>query len=228
MKLWKKILLIVLAVILPAQIPFIYSRFQTGRLAEKIKQLGTQRTSLSNQNYNDFKGVIHVHTFLGGHSTGGFDELINGAANNNLDFVVMTEHTTENYDTSALTLNGFYGKTLFVGGNELNTGDGNRFLLINGSSEAHLANKQNAAGFLQQAHSENKLAFVTYPEKFKSWEAAFDGIEIFSMHTNAKQMNPVFFFLDALWSFGKYPELTLANYFVRPDANLQKFDEIAA
>ena len=228
MKLWKKILLIVLAVILPAQIPFIYSRFQTGRLAEKINQLETQRTSLSNQNYNDFKGVIHVHTFLGGHSTGGFDELISGAANNNLDFVVMTEHTTENYNTSALTLNGFYGKTLFVGGNELNTGDGNRFLLINGSSEAHQANKQNAAEFLQKAHSENKLAFVTYPEKFKSWEAAFDGIEIFSMHTNAKQMNPVFFFLDSLWSFGKYPELTLANYFVRPSANLQKFDEIAA
>jgi hypothetical protein len=41
-------------------------------------------------------------------------------------------------------------------------------------------------------------------------------------------MNPATFLLDALWSFSSYPELTMANYFARPDENLRKFDEIAA
>src|SRR5688572_24508638 len=111
MKLWKKILFIFIAFILLAQTPFIYNRYQTGRLDDKIAELQAKRTNFSNQNYDDYKGIIHAHTFLGGHSTGSFDELIKGAANNNLDFVVMTEHTAENYDTSAMTLNGFYGKT---------------------------------------------------------------------------------------------------------------------
>ena len=228
MKLWKKILFIFVALILLAQIPFIYNRYQTGQLADKIAQLQTKRTNFSNQDYDDYKGIVHAHTFLGGHSTGNFDELISGAANNNLDFVVMTEHTAENYDTSAMTLNGFYGKTLFIGGNEISTSGDNRFLLIPGSADARQTSAQTAAEFLEKAHSENKLAFVTYPEKFKSWETEFDGVEIFSLHTSAKRMNPLFFTFDALWAYRKYPELTFAKYFERPDANLQKFDEIAA
>lgn len=228
MKLWKKILFILFAVILLAQVPFIYNRFQTGKLAERIAQIQSQRTNFSVQNYDDYKGVIHAHTFLGGHSTGIFDELIRGAASNDLDFVVMTEHTAENYDTSALTLNGFYGKTLFVGGNEISTGGDNRFLLMPGSADARKTSGQTAAEFLEKASAENKLAFVTYPEKFKAWETGFDGVEIFSLHTSAKQMNPLFFAFDALWSYRKYPELTFAKYFVRPNENLQKFDEIAS
>ena len=56
------------------------------------------------QVFAEYTGVMHVHTFLGGHSTGTFEELIAGANANDLDFVVMTEHYDSNYDTSALTL----------------------------------------------------------------------------------------------------------------------------
>ncbi|CAN5624174.1 hypothetical protein BH20ACI4_BH20ACI4_09950 [soil metagenome] len=228
MKRWKKITLVLLAVILAVQIPFIYNRFQTGNLADKILSLQNQRTNPVNQNYRDLKGVIHVHTSLGGHSTGGFDELIEGATGNNLDFVVMTEHTAANFDTSALTLNGFYKNTLFVGGNELDTKSGDRFLLINSDAEAALANQTETPEFLQKSHAKNQIAFITYPQDFKSWDADFDGIEIFSLHTNAKKMSFFTFPLDALWSYGAYPELTLAKYFARPVEHLQKYDEIAA
>lgn len=228
MKLWKKILLILFCVLLLAQIPFVYNRYQFGNLHEKINQLQTQKINSSDQNYNDYKGVIHVHTFLGGHSTGTFEELILGAKANNLDFVVMTEHTSEVIDTAAASLQGVQQGILFVSGSELNTNDGNRFLLINSLPDAHSFNKQTAAEFLEAAHSGGKLAFVTYPEKFQSWDAGFDGIEVFSLHTNAKRMNPLLFFFDALWSYRAYPELVLAKYFARPDANLKKFDQIAA
>lgn len=228
MKWWKKILLGLLCIILLAQIPFIYNCFQTGKLAGKIAVLQNQRTNFSNPNFNEYKGIIHAHTNLGGHSTGSFDELIGAAHLNELDFVVMTEHFSFNYDTSALTLNGFYGNTLFVGGNEVDTASVDRFLMIPGSADAPKFAFEQTNSFLEKVHAQNKLALVTYPERFKSWDANFDGIEVFSLHTNAKKMNPATFIFDALWSFGSYPELTLANYFVRPAANLQKFDEISA
>jgi len=228
MKRWKQILLILLAVILLAQIPFIHRRFQTGNLTKKIDQLQSQRTNLSNPNFNEYKGIIHAHTNLGGHSTATFDELIGAAASNEFDFVVMTEHFSQNYDTSALTLNGFYGKTLFVGGNEVDTASVDRFLMIPGGADAYNLAFDKTETFLAKVHSQNRIALITYPERFKTWDANFDGIEVFSLHTNAKKMNPVIFPLDALWSYGKYPKQLLAKYFVRPDANLQKYDEISA
>ncbi|MCA1639656.1 MAG: hypothetical protein LC768_15220 [Acidobacteria bacterium] len=227
MKLWKKILLILLAIILLAQIPFVYRRYQYGQLAGKINSLQTQRNEIADQNFNDYKGVIHVHTSLGGHSTGNFDELIDGAAKSNLDFVVITEHTAEFYDTSALTLNGVFKGVLFVNGQEVETAT-DRFLLVPGSADSNKANKFSTDEFLQNARAKNKLAFVTYPEKHKTWDARFDGIEVFSLHTNAKKINPFFAFFDVVWSYYSYPELVLAEYFQRPNENLQKFDEITS
>lgn len=228
MKLRKKILLVLLAILLLAQIPFIYRRVQIGNLADKINTLNSQRKEIIDSNFNDYKGIIHAHTFLGGHSSGHFDELIAGANANNLDFVLMTEHTAEQYDTSALTLNGVYGNTLFVGGQEANAGNDDRFLLLPGSAESFQDAKLQTPQFLEKYHAQNKLAFVTYPEKFKSWDSNFDGIEIFSLHTNAKKANWFYALFDLIWSFPAYHELTIADYFQRPAENLQKFDEITA
>ena len=225
MKLWKKILLVLLAVFLLAQIPFVYNRYKFGQLSDRINQLQTQRTENADPNYKDYKGIVHVHTAIGGHSTGTFDELIDAAGKNNLDFVVMTEHTAALYDTSALTLQDNINKTLFVNGQEVETAT-DRFLLLPGSSDAGKANKIATPDFLSQIHSQNKLAFITYPEKHKTWDANFDGIEIFSLHTNSKKMNPFFVLFDALWSYHAYPELVLAKYFQRPNENLGEYDEI--
>ena len=83
--------LVIVIILVLVQIPYIYRRVQLGTTAEKILQLQYQRTAREDPVYKDYKGVIHVHTALGGHSTGGFDELIEGANVNGLDFVVMTD-----------------------------------------------------------------------------------------------------------------------------------------
>ncbi|HEY0426260.1 MAG TPA: hypothetical protein VGC76_00510 [Pyrinomonadaceae bacterium] len=228
MKLWKKIALILLGILLLIQIPFIYRRFQIKNLAEKINSLNAQRKQIENPDFKEYKGIIHAHTFLGGHSTGSFEELIAGANADNLDFVLMTEHTTDVYDSSALTLNGVYGNTLFVGGHEANTSSGDRFLLIPGSAESFQDARMETAQFLEKYHAQNKLALVTYPEKFQTWDANFDGIEVFSLHTNAKKASVFCALFDLIWSYSAYPDATLADYLQRPSENLQKFDEIAA
>ncbi|MEO8041130.1 MAG: hypothetical protein ABI646_00850 [Acidobacteriota bacterium] len=228
MKIVKRITLALLVLLVLAQIPFIYRRYQTGKLAQKIAELDAQRTTYTDPNFKEYKGIIHAHTNLGGHSTGSFEELIAAANANDLDFVLMTEHYSETFDTAEKTLNGVYGKTLFVGGNEIDTSDGDRFLLMPGGGEAARVRMSGTTAFLEAAHRENKLALVTYPEKFKSWDSNFDGIEVFNLHTAAKQMNWLTALGDLIWSYPSYPELTFAKNFTRPDANLAKFDEIAA
>jgi hypothetical protein len=218
-------------VLLAVQVPFIYRRWKIGQVAKKITA-GTRTPSSAmseaNSQYKEYKGVIHAHTSLGGHSTGSFDELIAAANSNDLDFVLMTEHYSDQFDTSALTLNGVYGKTLFVGGNEIDTADGDRFLMIPGSAEAASLRNMSTNAVLEKLHAENRLALITYPEKFRSWESQFDGDEVFSVHTAAKKANPFTALFDLIWSYPSYPQLTLASYFRRPDENLARFDEIAS
>ncbi|MBK9153249.1 MAG: hypothetical protein IPM25_03340 [Chloracidobacterium sp.] len=226
----KRILLIILAVLIAVQAPFIYRRYKIGQLAKKIEELNQSRTPPApDQRFKEYKGIIHAHTHLGGHSTGSFEEMIAAANANDLDFVILTEHWSDTIDTSAMTLNGIYGQTLFIGGSEIDTADaGDRFLMIPGSGDAASLRKVPTAAVIDKLHAENRLAFVTYPEKLNSWNAQFDGIEVFSLHTNAKKMNPFTAIFDAIWSFPAYPELMLATYFKRPEENLRKFDEIAA
>ncbi|MEO6654530.1 MAG: hypothetical protein ABIO36_00455, partial [Pyrinomonadaceae bacterium] len=214
--------------ILLAQVPFIYRRYQTGKLADTIERLRSQRVARPDTGYAEYKGVIHVHTSLGGHSTGSFRELIEAANTNDLDFVLITEHYSDVYDTAALTLNGVYGKTLFIGGNEIDTHDSDRFLIIPGSSDAESFRRFPTNSFIEKVHAENRLALVTYPEKFNSWDSNFDGIEIFSLYTAGLQMDRLMTPLDLLWSFPAYPSLTFAQSFKRPELNLRKFDEIAS
>ena len=229
MKLWKKIILVLLGILLLVQIPFIYRRYQIGQLSNKISELAAQSGEIKKDpNFNEYKGVIHAHTSLGGHSTGSFEELIAGANANDLDFVVMTEHVSEVYDTSALTLNGIYGKTLFIGGQEANTASGDRFLLVPGSAETFSDAELETAEFLEKYHAQKRIALITYPEKFNTWSSDFDGVEVFSLHTNAKKASWFYGFFDLIWSFSAYPDLTIADYFQHPDAELRKFDEITA
>ncbi|MBK7932714.1 MAG: hypothetical protein IPK01_04305 [Acidobacteria bacterium] len=147
---------------------------------------------------------------------------------NGLDFVLMTEHFSPNYDTSSLTLNGTFGKTLFIGGNEIDTSDADRFLMIPGSADAPGLARMPTEQVIEKLHAENRLVLVTYPEKLRSWNASFDGVEVFSLHTAAKQLNPFVAFFDLIWSGSAYPELVFASGFRRPDANLSKYDVTAA
>ena len=225
----KRIFLLFLVIVVLAQIPFVYRRIQTGRLAQKLnaEQSAAQTKPPRTDGFDEYKGVIHVHTSLGGHSTGHFDELTAAATANDLDFVVMTEHVSNSYDSAALTLNGVYGKTLFVGGNEGTTADGDRMMVVPGGADVAGLHMLPTKAAFEKTHADNKLVFVAYPESYKTWDAYFDGAEVFSVSTNSRKINPFLAFFDLIWSFPSYPELTIASYFKRPDANLQKFDEVA-
>ncbi|HSS22149.1 MAG TPA: hypothetical protein VLL54_18915 [Pyrinomonadaceae bacterium] len=238
-KRWKKLFLILLVLLLVSQIPFAYRRYRLGRLQNAIQQLNAQRdASLDNHGYNEFVGVMHVHSFLGGHSAGNFDEIIMAAKADKLSFVVMTEHESAHVNTGEMTLKGIHEGVLFVNGNELAQPNADRVLLVPtlAPSDQIITDSANA-GYpsnqigktLLAGRGKDGLTFVAYPQEFRGWDTTFyDGVEVYNVYTNARQINPVVMFFDALWSYRSYPDLLFANFYQRPTANLDKWDHAIA
>src|SRR5689334_1629759 len=199
----KFILLIVALLLLLAQIPFAYRRFKLRRLSAAIQLLNSERRAAEQIGFKEYKGVVHVHSFLGGHSTGTFGDIITAAQANQLQFVIMTEHTEKNFDTAAMTLQGMHAGVLFINGNEVSAANGDRTLALPGD-----------------------VAIVAYPEQFQNWNTAgLNGVEVYNVFTNARRINPIVAFFDVLWSKRSYPDLIFALYLARPDAALQKWDQ---
>lgn len=220
----RKIVLLLLVIILLSQIPFAYRRYRLKRLRNTIQQLASQRVANDGVNdYIDYKGVIHVHTFLGGHSTGTFSELIAAAKANDLDFLIMTEHPEADLDTAAMTLNGVHAGVLFVNGSEVSTTDGDRLLLIPGPANAN--EQHTTKEFLDQQHGLSGLAFAAYPTESQTWQTnSVDGVEVYNLFTNTKQINRFITVLDGVWSYRGYADLMFANFFTRPSENLWRWD----
>ena len=203
----KKLFIAVVVVLLLIQIPFAYRRYKLHRLSAAIQQINSQRmTSESSPKWAEYKGVVHVHSFLGGHSSGTFSDIITAAKANQLDFVIMTEHTEKDFDTAAMTLKDRHAGVLFVNGNETAAANGDRLLAL-----------------------PDNISLVAYPENFKSWDTpGLNGVEVYNVYTNARQANPVTAFFDVLWSHRAYPDLLFALYFERPEEGLKKWDQALA
>jgi hypothetical protein len=228
MRRWKKVALAAIALFLLFQIPFVYRRVRLGRLSSAIQQVNRERAVDDAQSpYASYAGVIHVHSGLGGHSLGGFEEIIEAARRNNLRFVVMTEHTSPVMDTSAMTLKGEHAGVLFVGGNEVSTASHDRLLLAPGSNEASTSNTVGTAQVLEGQRARGGLSFVAYPHEFQSWDAqGYDGVEVYNLYTNTKRINYFVTFFDWLWSYWSYPDLMFARFYERPSGELSKWDEL--
>jgi len=196
------ILLVVVLLLLLSQIPFAYRRYKLRRLSAAIQLLNSERHTPDPNGFTEYKGVVHVHSFLGGHSTGTFADIIAAAQANQLQFVIMTEHTEKEFDTAAMTLKGMHGGVLFINGNEVNAANGDRVLAL-----------------------PDDVSIVAYPDQFQNWDTpGLDGVEVYNVFTNARRINPIVAFFDVLWSRRSYPDLIFALYVRRPDEALNKWD----
>jgi len=221
----RKFLLALLVILVLSQVPFAYRRYRLKRLQNTIQQLASQQIpNDTSTEYIDYRGVIHVHTSLGGHSTGTFSELIAAANANDLDFVIMTEHPQAEFDTAAMTLSGVHAGVLFVNGNEVATAEGDRLLLIPAPPNANEI--RSTKEFIEQQKTNRGLAFAAYPTESQTWQASpVDGVEIYNLFTNTKKINRLVTFFDGLWSYRSYPDLMFANFFARPTEDLKHWDD---
>ena len=214
-----------LSMALLSQVPFAYRRYRLGQLNASIQLVNSSRhLAESSSQFAEYKGVAHVHSFLGGHSTGSFTEIISAAQANQLNFVLMTEHTEKDFDTAEMTLRGRHGGVLFINGNETVKPNGDRLLVLPGSETEFSAQRPR-----DQEPVEGRPAvtavLVAYPEDFKDWDAGgYDGVEVYNVYTNARRINPIVAFFDSLWSWRSYPALLFASFYRRPTVSLGKWD----
>jgi hypothetical protein len=232
MKRWKKVSLVLLCLLVFAQAPFIYRRYRLGRLSSSVAALNAERVAAEpGDSHEDFAGVFHVHTALGGHSTGTFDEVVLGAKANRLAFVVMTEHPSRFVNTSDATLKGSHDGVLFVNGSELSVGgSGERLFVVPGFTDPSTpADAPDLQTLINRAKAEGRLAFLAYPEQIRDWRlSGYDGLEVYNLYTNSKEINYGLLAGDFLWSYWSHPELLFSTFYRRPDANLKRWDDLNA
>ena len=201
---FKKLAIACVVLLLLSQVPFVYRRYKLRKLSAAINQINSQRTApATSPQWSEYKGVIHVHSFLGGHSSGTFSDIIAAAQANQLDFVVMTEHTEKDFDTAAMTLKDRHAGVLFINGNETAAANGDRLLTL-----------------------PDNIAIAAYPEDLKNWDTpGLSGVEVYNVYTNTRGANPITAFFDVLWSHRAYPDLLFGLYYERPTESLKKWDE---
>ncbi|MCA1619453.1 MAG: hypothetical protein LC795_09125 [Acidobacteria bacterium] len=228
MKRWKKIALALLALLLLSQAPFACRRYRLGRLGAAVDALNRARAAApADEPFAEYAGVFHVHSSLGGHSTGKLDEIVSAAGDQRLAFVVMTEHPSPHIDTSAATLRGVHDGVLFLGGSELVASDGGRLFVVPGFVPP--PQKPALSDLATRARSEGRLAVAGYPEEVRDLGAGvYDGVEVYNVYTNAKRINYVTLFFDGLWSYWGRPELLFARFYERPHESLRRWDELNA
>jgi hypothetical protein len=128
-----------------------------------------------------------------------------------------------------MTLNGIHAGVLFVSGNEVATADGDRLLLIPGPTNAGAKSSQTTRQIITEQKSSGGLTFAAYPSQSENWQStSVDGVEIYNLFTNARQINPVVMFFDGLWAYRSYGDLLFANFFRRPTENLRRWDNITS
>jgi hypothetical protein len=118
---------------------------------------------------------------------------------------------------------------LFVNGNEVSGTNSDRLLLLPGDESQDADERSTTQELIARAKSKGLLAFVGYPQAFESWDAGgYDGVEVYNVYTNARQINPLVTFFDGLWSYRSYPDLLFANFYRRPTESLKKWDQVTA
>jgi hypothetical protein len=241
-----KILLVLFVLVAISQTPFIYRRHQLAKLDATIRSLNAQRTATDDAGLADYKGAMHVHSSLGGHSTGTLAEVVEGARANGLAFVVMSEHPTGLTDTRAATLAGTHSGVLFIPGSETNESQRDRLLTFGGSTRTPVTNEANAPvsnetnvsnanvastqTLIDRAKSAGDLVFIAHPETFESWQTArgFDGMEVYNLHADAKHVHKLTLFFEGLWSYRSFAPLLWTRFYEAPTENLRRFDELTA
>ena len=228
MKRWKKITLVLFCLLLVSQTPFVYRRYRLGRLSAAITEVNSHRAPAPPDDpFDDYAGVFHVHSSLGGHSTGTPDDIVRAAKADRLAFVVMTEHPAALVNTSEATLRGTHEGVLFIPGSELAASDGGRLFVVPGVelSDSSLPLRDLVA----RAKGEGRLAVVGYPDEVRDLKPDdYDAIEVYNLYTNSKKINYALLFFDGLWAYFPYADFLFTDFYERPDGNLKRWDEINA
>lgn len=216
----------------PTQEGDLSQRIQPERLRSlrhAIYELHRQRKKVPVKcGYNDYRAVIHCHSYLSHDSKGTLEEILSGAGEAGVQVIFMTDHYTEDRTFLHKAFRGKIGGVLFIPGTELSTG-----LLAFQIDGIPINPQQPLSVQLERLSSAGCLTFLAHCEKITSWPdlKGFLGMEIYNTHAdalagNGKLPRSLSWYFNAYSLFKAYPMETFASIFNPPTKNLEKWDEL--
>ncbi|HEY4521879.1 MAG TPA: hypothetical protein VJH05_01930 [Candidatus Paceibacterota bacterium] len=150
---------------------------------------------------NDYRGIIHLHSELSHDSDGKFENIVKAAKNNDIDFVVMTDHWSPTlYKKSK---RGFFENTLFIIGAEISKNE--NVTLIALPLPKNFVPENDWKKNVMSLHEKDSLALASHIEFSQTSQLVeTDGVEITNLHAILVDRNYFGFFW--LWTKAIWPK----------------------
>jgi len=175
--------------------------------------------------YHDFRGAIHVHSYLSHDSKGTPDEILQAAKIARLNFLIMTDHNNSKIYQEGM--NGWYGDLLVIRGAEI--GVSGSYILAVGLPRYLDPPQHTMEDVLRQVKAMGGLAIVAHPKRFRSWDSHdYEVMEVYDLLDSIQEqrLNYPRYLFNFLYSFDFYPEELFISAIERPDWSLNQWDEI--
>lgn len=140
----------------------------------------------SNKFPNDYRGIIHLHSELSRDSDGKFEDIIKAAQNNEVDFVVITDHWSKNLFEQSRS--GLFGTTLIIAGAEIEKREGVSMITFPLPKDFVPSESwQKDVEILRKSGSIVLAEHIEFSETHQLM--GFDGIEVINLHAHILQQN---------------------------------------
>lgn len=188
----------------------------------RLRQLPGQAGQVIDDGYEEYVGVIHVHTTYSHDADGRFEDVVRVANAQRLDYVLITEHNT--LQPLREGRQGWYGPTLVLIGMELSTRAGH-YLAFNVTHEIERRGLTSQE-VIDAVNQQGGLGFIAHPyfkkAPWRDWSVTgYTGIEAYNVLHDAIDENRLRL---ALWTIGASAEALYRSLLDRPYDPLAVWD----
>ncbi len=177
-----------LMLLLVALLPALYRHFVTyPKLERELRELQQQRRQAKRAILlQDYKGVLHAHSYWSHDSRGVLAEIIPAAQRADIDFIFFTDHPRSDVDCFPRSYNGMHDGVLIIPGAE-------KLRLLVWPLDTLCINwRANQDTLIRGLTQRGGLVFYAHSEKPHHWgNPDFQGMEIYNIHTDIKD--------EAMW-----------------------------
>jgi len=184
----------------------------------------TSRTARTTDGYEDYAGVIHIHTTYSHDADGTFEEAVRVANAQRLDYLIITEHN--NLRPLQEGKQGWHGGTLVAVGMEISA-KGGHYLALNVTKEIdreHLTTQQ----VIDAVNQQGGFGFIAHPyfkrRRWTDWSVTgYTGIEAYNVAHDTLDENRMRLIL---WTLASTPHAFYASLIDRPYDPLNTWDTL--
>lgn len=174
-----------------------------------------------------YSGAVHVHS-VHSDGSGTLEEIGNAAVASELDFVLLTDHSTVAGASNGGE--GYYGSALVMVGEEINTSYGH-VLALGTTRHLEQDGPDGFPGLLNAIRSDGGISVVAHPYGRRAWQewgfTGMQGLEVFNADSEWRNDN-LWEWTRALVWYPLFPVAALNGLVDYPAENVGRLDKMAA